>query len=135
MKLSITKDLLIKEVQDEFNKIYPFLKIDFFAKTGGYRRHLAGDQRFASRQKISEAGKTSLPEGEIELSDQMTVHELEKKLQDQFSLYAQVFRKGGNIWMETTMTDSWTLKDQNEHGREISTCRFRNGLEADWVGL
>jgi hypothetical protein len=32
-----------------------------------------------------------------------------------------VFRKSGNLWLETTMTDDWTLQQQNDHGYEIST--------------
>ncbi len=58
--------------------------------------------------------------GELALSDNMTVGELEKKLQVEFGLQAQVSRKSGNCWLETTMTDNWTLKQQNDHGRDLS---------------
>ena len=51
----------------------------------------------------------------------MKVNELEKIFKDRFNLAVQVFRKSGNLWLETTMTDNWTLQQQNNHGGEIST--------------
>lgn len=58
--------------------------------------------------------------GEIFLSDELTVAGLEKLFVETYGLNAQVFRKSGNVWLETTMTDNWTLKQQNDHGRELS---------------
>jgi len=45
---------------------------------------------------------------------------LEKSFYDRFDMLVQVSRKSGSIWLETTMTDNWTLKQQNDHGRELS---------------
>jgi len=120
MKLQITRDCLIKELQDSFTTAYPFLKIEFFKQEHGFQQASAEKQRLPAKLKISEAGKGFLKEGEIELSDLMTVGEFERDMQDRFGLSMQVFRKSGNIWLETTMTDSWTLKQQNDHGKEIS---------------
>jgi len=59
-------------------------------------------------------------EGYLDIKDAMSVLELENALIDEFGLSAQVYRKSGNIWLETTMTDNWTLKQQNDHGRELT---------------
>jgi hypothetical protein len=59
--------------------------------------------------------------GFVGVDESMTVLELENAFMDEFGLCVQVFRKSGNIWLETTMTDHWTLKQQSDHGREIST--------------
>jgi hypothetical protein len=37
-----------------------------------------------------------------------------------FGVPVQILRKSGKIWLETTMTDHWTLLQQNQHGEEIS---------------
>ncbi|MEI9910895.1 MAG: hypothetical protein WDO71_15215 [Bacteroidota bacterium] len=50
----------------------------------------------------------------------MTVGQLEDIFQKQFGLQVQVSRRSGTLWLETTMTDNWTLKQQNDHGRELS---------------
>ena len=59
-------------------------------------------------------------DGILEIDDSMKVSDLENTLKDQYGLLAQVFRKSGNVWLETTMSDNWTLKQQNDHGHEIS---------------
>ena len=118
MIIEVKKNKTIAEVQDDFNLFYPFLKLDFYKKTNG---------RLGSfiRQKILKTifltaignGK----EGGLEIADSMTVGHLEKSFYDKFGLTVQVSRKSGTIWLETTMTDSWTLQHQNEHGRELSS--------------
>jgi hypothetical protein len=46
------------------------------------------------------------------------VSELEQQFQDIFEISAQVFRKNGDYWLQTTATDSWTLGEQNSRARE-----------------
>jgi len=44
-------------------------------------------------------------------------------LEDQFEnigLIAEVFRRSGNVWIETILTNNWTLGQQNPEGGEIS---------------
>ena len=60
-------------------------------------------------------------DGELEISESMTVSELEQAFQKQFGLSIQVFRKSGNVWLETSATDAWTLVQQNNEGMELST--------------
>jgi hypothetical protein len=50
----------------------------------------------------------------------MTVSELEKSFTEIYGLYTQVFRKSGNIWLVTTITDNWTLNEQNQQGEIIT---------------
>jgi hypothetical protein len=113
MKLHI-KNRAINEIQDEFHRAYPFLKIEFFDKTYGYRRISGENPLYVRRSAAS-------PDDEIVLPGNTTVRGLEQELQGQLGLSAQVFRRSGNIWMETIGSDDWTLDDQNEHGREISS--------------
>jgi len=69
--------------------------------------------------------------GELELNDEMTVGELENSFLEKFWLNVQVSRRSGNLWLETTMTDKWTLKQQNDHGRELSEPVKTNTLIKD----
>ena len=109
----------IYELQQEFNTAYPFLKLNFYlpaaVKSGQQRTHNNPvDKSFL----LKTAGLKK--EGDIDISETVTVANLEKSIHDQFGLNAQVLRNSGNIWLETTMTDEWTLRQQNEHGREIT---------------
>ena len=116
MMLEITQNRFIHEVQSDFNRLYPFLKLEFYNCNGS--RAASKRQHLLNSMPVAKAGLTR--NGNIEVNDLMTVGELEKILQTEFGLSAQVSRKSGVIWLETTMTDSWTLKKQNEHGKELS---------------
>ena len=107
---------LIREVEREFNRIYPFLRIDF-QKNGGGK---ADDPGYlgADEQALQLKAKDLL-KNEIKIADGMKVSELETALQSAFAYPVQIFRKSGNFWIETRMTRSWTLKQQNDHGGEI----------------
>lgn len=120
MTLHIHKERLISELQREFNESYPYLKIELFAGRHGYQEGSSSGGRLPRQMPLKYFAQ-HIPEGSIEVNDAMSVHELEQVFRDRFGLNLQVFRKSGNLWLETTVTDSWSLKQQNDHGREIST--------------
>jgi hypothetical protein len=120
MHLHIAPNRLISDIQKEFNENFPFLKIEFFKTKSFSRSEFMAHQIIPSQRKIGES-QQSITDGDIEIEADMKVKDLEKIFKDQFSLAMQVFRKSGNLWLETTMTDGWTLQQQNDHGYEIST--------------
>lgn len=66
----------------------------------------------------------------LDIYSDMKINELEKLVFKKFGLDVQVSRKSGVLWLETTMTDGWTLLKQNEHGREVSvTARVSSKME------
>jgi len=119
---NIARQRLIKEVQDEFTRTYPYLKIDFTkGKDQGRMTRSATPSDIAPSEPGDEARDLAqkLLWDELGLRDNMKINEVEVLLQYQFGLPAQVLRKSGNLWMETRMTQHWTLREQNEHGYEI----------------
>jgi len=117
MILQLLKTRNVGDVQHDFNQEYPFLRIDFFKEVDG-RPGSAIRQKLNRTAKLSSAGKVR--EGDVEIYDAMTVGQLEKAFREYFGLAMQVSRKSGPVWLETTVTDKWTLKQQNDHGRELS---------------
>jgi len=116
MKMTITEEKRISDIQAEFNRYYPYLKLEFFWGAGKKDEYHRLSDTSIKMENISH----SMHEGAIQLSDNMTVSNLEDAFSDRFGLQVQVFRKSGSIWLETTKTDNWTLKVQNDHGKEIS---------------
>lgn len=115
--ISTTK---IAALQKEFNDAFPFLKLQFFTRRqsagkGSHKKDLI-DSELMLRQ--FQKKKTS---GAILLKESMKVSELEELFSNIFGLSVQVFRKSGKSWIETTVTDDWTLQQQNEEGRELSS--------------
>lgn len=115
MKLHIDDTRTISEIQEEFNGAFPYLKIEFFKKA-----HEAGEASPRSEMLPSDATlakwRTAHNEGDLTITPETKVEDLEACFQDKFGISAQVFRKSGEVWLETSATDAWTLKEQNEQG-------------------
>jgi hypothetical protein len=120
MNLFISADRLISETQRDFNTVYPFLKIEFFKNGNVWLHNHAAGKTVSSQKRIKDAGFSQHDPGELFIHDLMKVSELEAMFGTRFGLAVQVFRRSGNIWLGTTMTDDWTLKQQNDHGQEIT---------------
>jgi hypothetical protein len=129
MYLEINGERLISDIQKDFGAVYPFLKIEFFRNGKIRRDRYPVNQLIPATQPVKTAWHYKQEKGQLTLSDGMTVTDFENALMDQFGLSAQVFRRSGNIWLETTITDYWTLKQQNEHGREITVGHNRVGTQ------
>ena len=119
MKITINDHRKIYAIQTEFQTVFPYLKIEFFAKP-----HKVGTP---SPKKIMKHPSKTLGEcrtihkqGAITITPQMTVADLEQNLNAVYGLSVQVFRKSGNAWLETSVTDNWTLEQQNRQGEELS---------------
>ncbi len=115
--IQVNKNRMVGDLQEEFSKAYPFLKLEFYTP-GSYNRARGIKQRLTKSSLMRTAGLKE--EGEFIVTDAMIVRDLENTFQHKFGALVQVSRKSGPIWLETTLTDSWTLKQQNEHGRELS---------------
>jgi hypothetical protein len=119
MEILIVDTKTISEVQREFNTEFPYLKIEFFDVPYKPETALPKSKIIAHDKKLS-ACRRMHSQGSLIVKETDKVSDLEKILWDQFGLSAQVFRKSGNLWIETSLTDSWTLSRQNKEGREMS---------------
>jgi len=129
MYLEINGERLISDIKQDFGAVYPFLKIEFFRNGTIRRDRYPVNKLIPATQPVKTAWHYKQEKGQLTLSDGMTVTDFENALMDQFGLSGQVFRRSGNIWLETTITDYWTLKQQNEHGREITIGHNRIGTQ------
>lgn len=120
MQLNIAGTRLLCELQNDFNKNYPYLKLEFFRPSPAKFLQATSKNMLQHSLTIQQARRLQ-HDGWLEIHDSMKVSELENTLRQSYGLNAQIFRKSGNVWLETTMSDDWTLKQQNNHGQEIST--------------
>ena len=108
--LSIGEDTRIGEIKNDFNQEYPFLRIDFL------RGNSHGKIRAEEFEKLKIVNKIEA----IDINKQRTVAEIKKDFKDFFGLTAEIFRKSGNVWIETSLTDDWTLEQQNSEAEYLS---------------
>lgn len=119
MKIIIKDTSSIKEIQQAFSEVYPFLRIEFF-KT----RHIPG-KLFSKKDRIAPSEKTGWlnkfqKEAGVQIDAARTVTELEKEFMDILGLYVQVLRRSGSSWIQTSLTDDWSLGRQNREAELLS---------------
>ena len=122
MEILINDKLTIKELQQQFNTTFPYLKLEVFDTppvTGGVSKsHICPNHKtLGACRKIHNEDTIIIVEGD-------TVEKLEKTLWEKFGLSVKVYRKSNNLWIETTLSDSWTLMRQNEEGRAFTSTKF-----------
>jgi hypothetical protein len=120
MKIHIHDDITIAEVQRRFSERFPFLKLEFFSK-----HHKIGKPSHLKfllpvDRRLGDIRKTHT-EGELDILPDMRVSDLEQLFATHFGLGVQVFRQSGSSWLETILTDSWTLREQNSEGEFLSS--------------
>jgi hypothetical protein len=119
MKITINDNRKIFAIQEEFSKLFPYLKLEFFSKP-----HAAGGgspkKLVKHNSKTLEECRTIHTEGNITITPNMTVADLEQAFADVYGLSVQVFRQSGRVWLETTVTDGWTLQEQDKQGSALS---------------
>jgi hypothetical protein len=118
MEIKINDGKKIFSVQEEFNIMFPYLRLDFFARpegTAGTTKKLM----IHGRKTLGEC-RTVHNSGMITLTPSMTVADLEKSFRTVYGLGVVVQRKSGKVWLEVTVSDSWTLEEQNNQGESLS---------------
>ena len=118
MSINVKKESLVKEIQQQFSILYPFLKIEFLKKSLTERRTVKG--MYAMPHEMFQTICSVNSSGTIPVDENLTVAEMEMGFKKQFGVNMQVYRKSGNVWIETTLTDKWTLKKQNQEGEQMS---------------
>lgn len=120
MKIHIEDNSLTNLIKEKFSRVYPFLKLEFFSKA-----HKEGEaskkEDIISSSSLLVDIRSKHNEGDFIITPQSKVSEVEQGFESQFGIHVQVFRKSGNLWLETTSTDGWTLLEQNEVGMDMES--------------
>ncbi len=117
--IDITPDTTLNELKANFAQYFPYLKWEFFRRPHLHHRGSPKKELIEENAKMQSVSD-QIKKNHIEFHDSTSVQDVEKLLWDSFGLSVQVFRKSGNLWLETTVTDQWSLAYQNEQGRELS---------------
>ena len=119
MEIVIDTDTIVKDVQSAFNIVYPYLKIEF------YKKHHTESDQFLKFEKLNPSQKFNRftkagNKVHIDIDAKKTVTQLENDFLEFTGTWAQIFRRSGNMWIETSLTDDWTLERQNKAGELFS---------------
>ncbi len=121
MLIKIDDNNTFDNIQKRFNSVFPYLRVEFFKKKLPFPGSgISIKQPILLLDKTLTETRTIISEGTITICPEMTISELEKCFNEIYGLSTQVLRKSGNIWLITTVTDEWTLEEQNRQGEIIT---------------
>jgi len=130
MEIIINDNRRITDIQKEFSNAYPFLKVEFFTVSHS-KNKLSSLKNMIPNDRLLGSFRNKHNSGGIFIYDSKTVFEIEEEFATQFGLYVQVFRKSGSLWIETSLTDKWSVAFQNSEGCEISKSLTRTSFYKD----
>jgi hypothetical protein len=113
--MQINPNRTIAEIQEEFHSIFPGLKLAFYKK--GHLDHEGSPRKLTYEASLVLAQiSPELQAGDVDLRPTKTVADLEAEMESRFGLHVQIFRRSNDLWLQTSVTDDWTLEVQNRKG-------------------
>ncbi|MCZ2101080.1 MAG: hypothetical protein LC107_06035 [Chitinophagales bacterium] len=120
--MKIAPSLSVKDIKEQFNAHFPYLKIEFYNYEHEKHEGSSVDKQIKESMLLSDIN-SEIFEGVIDIDSEMTAADFEALMREKFGLNVQVFRKSKSLWLQTSSTDSWTLEKQNGKG-ERSTLDY-----------
>ena len=108
----IDNNTTTQELGNAFISDFPYLKIKFYNKGHEHFHGSPKNEEISEEKKLSDLNP-DLPLGELNWEKTMSVDSLETIFEEKFGLHIQVFRKSGDQWLQTSVTDHWTIEKQN----------------------
>lgn len=101
------------DLKNRFHEKYPLLQIRIYQQAhdhneGSHQKNEVDDDVPLSH--LSEKAK----DGIIDIGLKRTVDQIETNFEDLYGLHVQVFRKSGSQWLQTSVTDHWTVQKHLE---------------------
>ena len=119
MVLYIEHETEVKALQERFNELYPFLQLHFIRTLVENGKPLKKIVKATPDQKLKEITNKLKP-GMISVRENLTVAEVLDDFRNH-GVIVQVYRKSGTLWVETSLTEDWTLERQNREAYLINT--------------
>ena len=119
LEIEINNSKSLKDLQQDFNTLFPYLKIEFYDIPNITRKTTTRSKLLSNTLAVAKSRRVN-NEGSFTFNGNMSVAVFEKELWEKFGLWAQVYRMSGKMWIETSLTELWTLDRQNNEGFEMS---------------
>ncbi len=114
MKLLLAPNMTIAYFNEAFRFFYPNLKLVFFQKTFSNNQKLAESIRIVDESTCLKDLSLKKVQGFIQIDDDESTENFETDLEKIFGLNVEVFRRSGDLWLLTTLSDVHSLQEQEE---------------------
>ena len=114
MRIELSPNRKLTELKKDFNTLFSFLKLEFYANAHKDFELSNHADLLDDDLVLSEIGFTQNGSVFYEFSDNTTVKEMEQYWKTELGLNIQVFKFFAGVWIETSKTDHWSLRQQSE---------------------
>ena len=134
MIIEIKDSKSLGEISNEFNKVFPGLKIEFFSRSHRPSKAALVSEILAQDLSVKDARKNHIA-GACIIEGTDSVMDIENRFEEHFGLNIGIFRKTGENWIEITKTSNLSLKDQialfkaSEQKTEMEIIPFEEEVE------
>ncbi len=118
--MEISDKKRLKDLQKEFNKQFPFLQLEFYARPHVEGKSSSENDLLKNDLLVGEV-RNIHNSGMVEIDGNMKVGAFEQLLRQMYGLNVQVFRKSYGKWLQTWATDIWSLNEQNQRGQILGS--------------
>jgi hypothetical protein len=109
--MKISDDLQLKEIKAKFKIKFPHLRLEFFSEEHGVGEASSYNSKFEDDIYLKDI-RVIHNEGDLAIDGQTLTGDFETGFKSLFGVNVQVLRKSGNMWLQTTTTDRWSLNEQ-----------------------
>jgi len=110
--MTVNPNTTVNELMCQFAEHFPFLRLALYVGVGSKKR-AATENDFALK-----SGEKSV---EIKFESTAKVRDFIDYLEQILGWKVQILRSSGKLYIETSVTDQWTLDRQNQEGAELSS--------------
>lgn len=97
------------QVRERFRDRYPMLDLHFYRSAHKpFRGNLETEELRADLPLTTLS--PNIKDGTVNIDGEVTAISLEQALEEDFGLHVQLVRRSGRQWMQTSLTDKWTLQ-------------------------
>lgn len=117
MKITITANTPLREIIAAFSQAWPHLRLAFYTRP--HAEHRGTDPKFSINnldQTVEATTGIAIQPVLFDITESMSVWEVEQLFEKDLGLHVNIFRHSGNVWLQTTVSDRLTLRQQEERG-------------------
>ena len=116
LTLKIDESKSVGDFRKEFSATFPFLKIELFRKMAN-QAEKTGTKDMTILPANQPIGKDAEA---IHIGGDTTVTALKSLFLEKLGITIHIYRKSGTMWIETSLTDDWTLERQNDEAEQMN---------------
>jgi hypothetical protein len=120
MEIYISEEDILRNIQNKFHEVYPYLKLECYLCPHERGEGSAGSKKIHPDTPIEEI-RLIHSFGWIDIGEHRTVAQVERDFYRDMGLAVQIFRRFRTGWLQTTQTDEMSLGEQNSLARESLT--------------